>query len=141
MPPTTTVESQSQLERLAAGEGQYPVDAYEFLQRGLAFTVSRIHGQTRDAQGNLAAEPRHHVSGRELCEGLRDFALLQWGLMARAVLERWNIHGTIDFGRIVFILVRHRFMLTSKDDTLADFDSVYDFAKAFDSEYRISGCS
>ena len=43
-----------------------------------------------------------HVSGRELCWALRDYAIDRWGLMARLVLESWNIRQTVDLGRIVF---------------------------------------
>ena len=32
-----------------------------------------------------------HVSGRELCWGLRDFALERWGLLARVVLNSWRV--------------------------------------------------
>jgi uncharacterized repeat protein (TIGR04138 family) len=77
-----------------------------------------------------------HVSGRQLCWGLRDFALERWGLMARTVLNRWRIDSTSDFGRIVFAFIEHNLMQKQPEDTLEDFEDVYDFQEAFDGAFR-----
>jgi uncharacterized repeat protein (TIGR04138 family) len=61
--------------------------------------------------------------------------------MARTVLRRWNITGTLDFGRIVFALVEAGHMQKTDDDTLDDFKNVYDFRNAFESRYRIKVAS
>lgn len=79
-----------------------------------------------------------HVSGRELCWGLRDFALARWGLLARVVLESWNIRATADFGRIVFGFIDLELMQKQPDDSIQDFDDVFDFEQAFDEAYRLS---
>lgn len=120
------------LQRVAADVGVYPIEAYEFVQRGLAYTVGQIHSSNRAAGG-----PRH-VTGRQLCHGLRQYALEQWGMLARIVLRRWNITSTVDFGRIVFSLVEHRVMATTPDDSIDDFRGVYDFHSAFESAYRMA---
>src|SRR3954469_23361671 len=103
MPPTEPVEPEKTYEELL-GEvveevGLYPVQAYEFIQQGLGYTVHKIHGEKKEPDTN------RHVNGRALCEGLRDFALQRWGLMAGTVLKRWNLKRTMDFGRIVFALI------------------------------------
>src|SRR5450759_2576054 len=84
------------VEEVADAVGVYPLDAYAFVQEGLKFTVARLHGSGRPGKG------KGHVGGQQLAEGLREFAYLQWGLMASAVLRRWNVTTTYDFGRIVF---------------------------------------
>ena len=73
-----------------------------------------------------------HVSGRELCWAIRDYALNRWGIMARTVLESWNIQNTNDFGRIVFGFIDFDMMRTHSEDRIEDFDDVYRFDEAFD---------
>jgi len=78
-----------------------------------------------------------HVSGDELCWGLRDLALEKWGLLASTVLRGWNIASTADFGRIVFALVENGFLQKQPHDTLKDFQGVYDFEEAFDKSFQL----
>jgi uncharacterized repeat protein (TIGR04138 family) len=120
------------IEQVVDEVGLYPLEAYEFVQRGLQYTIQHIHGseKARDASAN------RHVSGRELSEGLREFALLQWGMLARSVLRRWNITRTDDFGRIVFALVGSGYMTTTEEDTIEDFRNVFDF-RNLEESYRI----
>jgi len=131
MPPSQPPQPEKSLETVVEEVGLYPMEAYEFIQRGLGYTVDKLHGELKDPDAS------RHVSGRDLCEGLREFALQQWGLMARTVLTRWNIRKTYDFGRIVFALVESNWMQKTDDDTIEDFRDVYDFAAAFDGGYRI----
>ncbi len=88
-----------------------------------------------DAAGGCDKLNRH-VSGRELCWGLRDYALKRWGILARVVLESWNIKGTDDFGRIVFGFIDFDMMRRQDGDSLDDFKEVYDFIEAFDEPFR-----
>lgn len=122
---------QKTLHEVAQQVGIYPPQAYEFLQEGLAFTVKRIHGTARKPDTTL------HITGRQLCEGLRDFALLHWGKLSRVVLARWNIHRTEDFGRMVFALVEAGHLHKTEADSFEDFRRVFDFAKVFEDSYSI----
>jgi len=134
MPPSNEPAKQASVPKLALDLGPYPQEAFEFVQRGLSYTVKKVHEAQTDPEAS------RHVSGQQLCEGLRDFAFRQWGMLARVVLERWGICGTIDFGRIVFTLIEAGQMQKTQDDSLEDFRGVYDF-KAFDTGYRISSAS
>ena len=111
--------------------GAYPPEAYDFVQQGLSFTVQQIH--------NRVAKPRasKHVSGQQLCEGIRQYALAQYGMLAATVLRLWNINSTLDFGRIVFALIEAGHMQKTDEDTIEDFRNVYDFKAAFETEYSI----
>ena len=80
-----------------------------------------------------------HVSGRELCWGLRDFAIQRWGLMARVVLESWKVKTTKDFGRIVFGFIDFNIMQKQPGDRLDDFENVYSFREAFDEVFQVNG--
>jgi len=130
MPPPHEPKPQT-LEKLAIDASLYPPPAFDFIEEGLRFTVDKIHGQMTDPNAC------RHVSGQQLCEGLRELALTKWGLLARTVLSRWNVTSTLDFGRLVFALIEVGQMQRTDEDTLDDFRNVYDFRKAFESGYRI----
>ena len=132
MPPSKKSSGpQKSLEQIVEDVALYPLEAYDFVQRGLSYTVQKLHGEVKDPNAS------RHVSGRQLCEGLRDLALMQWGRLARTVLMRWNINGTDDFGRIVFAMVDHGYMHKTDEDNFEDFRNVYDFVMAFEQDYRI----
>ena len=135
MPPSNEPTKQKSSVPMVKAMGAYPAEAYDFVQRGLSHTVQKVHGTVIDPDAS------RHVSGQQLCEGLREYALLQWGMMARVVLERWGIISTIDFGRIVFTLIEAKQMQKTEDDTLDDFHNIFDFRSAFETGYRIQTAS
>lgn len=104
----------------------YPVEAFNFVREGLSFTAERVHGHPEEL-----SELDRHVSGQQLCLGLRDFAIERYGLLARSVFDHWNVHRTDDFGRIVFALVESGVLSKTDEDSLEDFRSVFDFDEAF----------
>ncbi len=123
-------EQQKSVEEILLANGHYPPAAFEFVQRGLAWTVQQLERADKP-------EGERHVSGQELCEGIRDLALAEFGHMARVVLANWNIHKTDDFGKIVFYLIDHMMMQKRPEDRIEDFRNAYDFIKAFDRGYKI----
>jgi len=107
----------------------YPPEAFAFVSDGLGHTASLVHG---DAPPYVPiTDEGRHVDGRQLCEGLRDFAIRRFGLLAPAVLGHWNIHRTDDFGRIVFAMIADDKLKKTDEDRLEDFFGVYEFATAF----------
>ncbi len=112
----------------------YPLEAFIFVQRGLDFTVKKLHGDAKESPDTAD----RHVSGAQLCHGLRDFAIHQYGLLARTVLNRWNIHRTECFGEIVFAMVDAGLLRKTDHDTLEDFDGVLDFDQAFGRQLHLS---
>lgn len=120
------------MQRLEAGirtDGRYPPAAFEFLHRGVQHSSERVHGPVQ------SDKPRH-VSGKQLCEGLRELAVNQWGPLAPLVLSTWNIRETRDFGEMVFLLSELGVLSLQAEDKRSDFDNVYDFRDAF-SRYEI----
>lgn len=115
-------EMLKKIEAILAGDPAYKFEAYSFVMAGLHSTVSRL------------PKPRH-VTGAELCEGLRDYALDQYGPMARTVLAYWGIRSTADFGKIVFNLVDANLLKKTEEDSVHDFEKIYDFDQAF--QYKI----
>ena len=112
-------------EQAVLNDGRYPLGAYEFLHHGLEHT-------TRRCRGSAAPTTPRHVTGQQLSEGLRDLAIERWGALAPLVLRSWNIRSTLDFGRMVFLLIDLKLMGKQDTDRLDDFDEVYDFDSAFD---------
>jgi uncharacterized repeat protein (TIGR04138 family) len=112
------VSEHNQFDALLRSDPRYPIDAYDFVMAALNFTILRI-GE------------RRHISGRELLDGIRDFAHEAFGPMARHVLKAWGISRTDHFGDIVFNLVQHGILAKTDDDTHEDFQGVYSFDEAF----------
>lgn len=116
--------------------GPYPMEAFTFVREGLAYTAERVHAERQSVSGD-----DRHISGQQLCLGLRDFAIQQYGLLAPVVLNHWHVHRTDDFGRIVFAMISEGMMSKTADDSLDDFRAVYDFDEAFSRDQLIGSLS
>ena len=112
------------IEKVMKENHQYKFEAYSFVMAGLHHTVSKL-------------PKSRHITGRELLGGIRDYALEQYGALARTVLNYWGIFKTEDFGRIVFALVEVGVLRKQPEDKIEDFQDVYDFKTAFDESYEI----
>jgi uncharacterized repeat protein (TIGR04138 family) len=108
---------------------QYNRAAYHFLKEALDFTVEgrkKTPGQC------------NHVTGQQLLDGIRRFALKQFGPMVPTVLEYWGIQRTEDFGNMVFALVEVGIFGKNERDSIDDFKDVYSFEEAFVAPFRPS---
>ena len=117
-------ETDNPMEKVIRKDGRYPMEAFALLQEGLMRAVRDKYGEETDA-----APGQRHVSGRELCMGVRKVLLDRYGMLARAVLGRWSIRGTIDFGNMVYLLIKHEFMHKTEEDSIEDFRGVFDLEK------------
>ncbi len=120
------------VERVAIAFGEYPTEAFWFVQNGLEFAATLVHGQVSESS------PHHsrHITGQQLSMGLKAYAEALYGQMARTVLARWNIRSTFDFGRIVFALINAEVLSKRPEDSIDDFRDVFDFRRAF-GDYRV----
>ena len=114
-----TAELMVRVQEICLKDSRYKPEAYPFVLAALHFTVASL-------------QERRHISGQELSEGIRIYGLDQFGPLTRQVFEHWGIHSTEDFGRMVFTLVDHQLLGKTAEDSLADFQNVYDFSTAFD---------
>jgi len=133
------------IAKLLKQDDRYAFEAYVFVFEALSYAQNTLKMGTEspsepleDASATSSEEPERHVSGQELCEAARQFALEQYGYMAKTVLNSWGIHTTGDFGEIVFNLIRTGQMRKTADDRRQDFLDVYDFDKAFQQGFRIT---
>ena len=106
------------VEKIYEADPRYKPDSYEFVLQAVEYT-QKILGKNG------------HVSGSQLLEGIRKFALKQYGPLAKTVLHHWGITTTADFGTIVFIMIEHRLLSKTAEDSPKDFDNVYEFDSAF----------
>jgi uncharacterized repeat protein (TIGR04138 family) len=84
-------------------------------------------GMGRPSLDDLESEEERHVTGQQLCEAIRRYAVEQYGFMAKSVLNEWGIRTTGDFGEIVFSLIDIGQMKKTDSDRREDFDDVFDF--------------
>lgn len=115
------------LEAIVRRDPRYPREAYHFLREALEHTTKNITRQTREG----AKKESRHVTGQELLEGIRVYALEQFGPMTLTVLHEWGIRRGEDFGEIVFNLVDNHLLGKTEQDSREDFKGGYDFDEAF----------
>ncbi len=112
------------LEEIAREDGRYRPQAVKFVYEGLGYTAKK-----------LAEEPGH-ITGQTLCNGLRRLALEKWGRLTMMVLNSWGIKTTRDFGEIVYLMIKHKWMSAQPADSIDDFNNVYDFKTVFKDEFE-----
>ena len=111
------------VEMVLAKDPRYTRDAYVFVRESLDHTQKLVSKENR---GTV-----RHITGQELLEGIRQFALNQFGPMTVTVLEEWGIRNSRDFGEIVFNMVEIELLAKTEKDNRDDFNNGYDFTDAF----------
>lgn len=118
------IDADTVIDRILDEDPRYPRQAYGFMMEALKHTTGKL-------------SVRRHVSGQELSVGLQEFAIRQFGVSTRYVLEQWGITRTRDFGEIVFNLVNAGLMRKTEEDSIDDFNDVFDFETEFDRNFNI----
>jgi uncharacterized repeat protein (TIGR04138 family) len=147
------------VQQLLEQDRRFSLEAYQFVRDALSFGQQVLnYGEAGPADEEPAGEeenpflaamaeeeeesdePRveRHLTGQQLCEAIRQYALEQYGYMAKVVLNNWGIHSTGDFGEIVYNLIRVGVMKKSKDDRREDFNDCYSFDEALQQRYKIT---
>ncbi len=111
------------LDTLLENDARYDREAYLFLKEALEFTV-------KQKRKNRTNEVRH-VTPEELIDGVRLFALREFGPMVPTVLETWGVKNCADIGEIVFNLIRAGVFGKNDTDSIEDFQKGFDFHEAF----------
>jgi len=111
------------LESVVGSDPRYQRDGYIFLRDALDFTTK----QHKKVKGVSV----RHVSGPELLDGVRQYALKEFGPMVMTVFDSWGIHSCEDIGHMVFNLIGAGVFGKTDNDSIEDFKNVYDFQEAF----------
>ncbi len=118
---------------------RYNLEAYQFVREALSYAQEvmelGISEAGEDAGGGAVEQ---HLTGQQLCEASRRYALDQYGLLAKTVLKSWGIQGTTDLGEIVYNLIRADLMKKSEQDRREDFDGVFDFDQGLDRAFEFT---
>lgn len=112
------------VDAILAQDPRYAREAYVFVSEVLGYTVQKL------------GRPGH-VSGRELCEGFSEFALQQFGRLARTVVESWGVRRSEDIGEIVFHMVEVGLLRKTDEDRREDFAGVLDFEAVFNRGFTL----
>ena len=141
-------EITQRIRKLLKDDRRYKSDGYQFVQEALNYAQNILEmGEVQptdmsevpaEEQAADVPQSERHLTGQQLCEAIRRFAIDQYGLMAKVVLNSWGIKNTGDFGEIVYNLISIGCMKKSKDDRREDFDDVYDFEDAFHRDFQIT---
>jgi uncharacterized repeat protein (TIGR04138 family) len=114
------------LAELLRRDKRFHRDAYFFVFEALRFAQEQL-GFGQPISGQSDDEEERHVTGQQLCEAIRRYAVQQYGLMAKSVLNEWGVRSTGDFGEMVFNLIEIGQMKKTDADRREDFNGVFDF--------------
>ena len=112
------------LEKIAKEDGRFSPRIIRFVHEGLNYTAKKV-----------VDEPGH-VDGQKLCEGLRQLAIEKWGRLAMLVLSTGGIKTTRDFGEVVYLMIKHKWMSAQQTDSIEDFNDIYDFKTVFKDQFE-----
>jgi len=115
---------------IALRDGRYSPEALRFLLEGLEYAIEL------SGRGSLKGQARH-VTGKEVLAGLQRFASELFGPLAPQVWRSWGVSKTIDWGRIVFMLVENGILSQQESDSIEDFESDLDYDQEFVAGYRV----
>jgi uncharacterized repeat protein (TIGR04138 family) len=126
------------LLRLLQEDRRYKLEAYQFVRESLDYAQTVLGmGSRRPPRRGEKPRREAHLTGQQLCEAIRQYALQQYGYLAKWVLNSWGVYSTSDFGEIVYNLIRVQLMKKSDSDRREDFDDVYDFEEVFVREFKL----
>jgi uncharacterized repeat protein (TIGR04138 family) len=111
------------LDSIVASDPRYQRDAYVFLRDALDFTTKQ--------QKKIKGTTVRHVAGPELLDGVRQYALKEFGPMVITVFDNWGIQCSEDIGNMVFNLIGAGIFVKTDEDSIEDFKNVYDFEEVF----------
>jgi uncharacterized repeat protein (TIGR04138 family) len=100
--------------------------AYDFVRQALDHTVKELKRKQPERTGKS-----QHVTGAELLNGIRNYALEQFGPLTNTLLTTWGVRRCSDFGDIVFNLIEYNVFSKTESDRREDFADIYNFDDAF----------
>jgi uncharacterized repeat protein (TIGR04138 family) len=119
------------LAELLQRDKRYHLDAYVFVFDALRYAQEQLGLGQATADDSTMPEEERHVTGQQLCEAIRQYAVRQYGALAKNVLNHWGVQSTSDFGEIVFNLISINQMRKTESDRREDFDDVFAFEEGF----------
>ncbi len=133
------------LYQLVDQDPRYPLEAYNFVRDALSFAADSMElgssayfdPELDEEEAAHRARRERHLTGQQLCEAIRMYAINQYGYMAKVVLKNWNVDKTDCFGDIVYNMISIGLMKKSNEDRQTHFNNVYKFEDVFETEFAI----
>lgn len=124
------------IERILTRDQRYHRDGYAFVEHALIYTQQKL---------GVTAQKRRHITGQELLEGIREYALREFASMTAFVFAEWGITRCEDIGEMLFNMVEERILSKTAKDSKTDFVGGFDFDEAFNEPFlppskREKGC-
>ena len=130
-------DSPHPIYQILRDDPRYTIEAYQFVREALTYAQEVMGlGLTEPVPGREPQHVERHLTGQELCEASRRYALEQYGLLAKTVLKSWGVGKTDDLGEIVYNLIKVDLMKKSDHDRREDFDAVFDFDVGLDAAFE-----
>ena len=130
-----TLEEQLDIIRKICEEDDtFPPMAYCFVRDSVHKALDNIAKAKR--LNAFADDDPPDIKGADLCRFFRDTLINRFGPSAIDVLDTWNIKRTSDFGKIIYKLISVEILGKSENDSIEDFDDVFDFTEEFVMPYK-----
>ena len=151
-------DASSSALQLIKDDPRYSIDAYVFVREALDYAADALELGSLgvpDQAADDATEKKNisesesgsshvhsqsderHLTGQQLCEAIRLYALNQFGYMSQVVLGSWGVRTTSAFGDIVYNMINAGMMKKSPKDRRDHFDEVFEFDEVFSRKFEI----
>ena len=130
-------------EALLKYDRRFSIQTYLFVNEALNYAQERFSQDSESDQEPLFPWRSEeldsnlgHVTGQDLCYAVLEYAVAQYGYLAKVVLARLGIRKTGDLGDAVFNLLKFNLMQKSDSDKREDFDDVFDLGRELDERFH-----
>ncbi len=113
---------EERIQEILERDRRFERGAYDFTRQAVSYASEVFYATST------------HVTGQELLEAIRDFALNRYGIMTREVFEVWRVRAGEDFGEIVYNLIEAGLLSKTEEDSKEDFQGGGEFEDLFDSQ-------
>ncbi|MBE6384424.1 MAG: hypothetical protein E7048_02030 [Lentisphaerae bacterium] len=87
----------------------YTTASFQFVSKAVTYTIDKL-------------STHRHISALELLEGIREYAFLEYGVVAPQVLCSFGLCSARNVGEVVYLLISVGLLSASPDDSLEDFN-------------------
>ena len=130
------MENSDAFLRLLRKDRRFTLETYRFVNEALEYAQDLGMGKAAATENPNGAPSQddvaNHVTGQDLSRAAKDWAVLQYGLMAKTVLAKLGLRKTRDFGDAVYNMIEVGLMSKTPEDSVEDFDDVFDLGAELD---------
>lgn len=111
------------VEEIVEKDSRYLKESYYFVRDGLEYTLKTM--------GKQKHQKIEQLSGKQILEGLKDYALKEFGPMSKLVLNEWGVKSCRDFGQMIKNMDLYGLLGKTDMGDMKDFQKGYSFTAAF----------